>query len=121
MKLGELKAAIRKTKGNPHLNIYPVRGTDKGLRVVCQKTELLAEMDRLFPGGKSTETGWEFVESTGCLRNADYDRQVGLSDEQKAAAFNAEQSTIPSHDDDLLLDDTSAEGVTTKLDDDLLV
>lgn len=108
MKLGELKSAIRKTKGNPHLNLYPFRGSEKGFRVVCQKTDLLNELDRVFPFGKSTETGWEFVESTGLLRCMDYDREIGLSDEQKAAAFDGAPRSQPpalSTAEDILLDD----------------
>lgn len=120
MKLGELRAAIRKTKGNPHINIYPWPGTDKGLRIVAQKTELLKELERVYPGGKSTETGMEFVENTGMLRCVDYDKSVGLTDTEKAVAFDgAAAPRVDPHDDDDLLDLDSDPTPSTAAGDDL--
>lgn len=56
MKLGELRGAIRKTKGNPI-----IQGVGSiGLSVECMKGPLLEELDRLFPAGRAAETGFEF-------------------------------------------------------------
>lgn len=100
MKLGELRGAIRKTKGNPYVNLFPFPGIDKGFRLFLQKTPLLEELERVYPGGKGVETGLEFVEETGLLRSVEYDRSVGLSDEKKAALFTG--SPAAAADDDLL-------------------
>lgn len=99
MKLGELRGLIRKTKGNPYVNVFPFPGTDKGFRFHLQKTPLLEELDRVYPGGKSVETGLEFNVDTGCLKSEGYDEAVGLNTEEKTAAF--------SSDEDLLDLDTS--------------
>jgi len=88
LKLGELRGLIRKTKGNPHINVYPFPGTDKGFTFYLQKTPLLEELDRVYPGGKAVETDLEFNVDTGLLRCPSYDGQVGLSTEDKAAAFD---------------------------------
>ncbi|TIW02783.1 MAG: hypothetical protein E5V77_05120, partial [Mesorhizobium sp.] len=52
MKLGELRAAIRKSKETPYVNIFPFLGTEKGITLHLQKTPLLAELERVYPGGK---------------------------------------------------------------------
>lgn len=64
MKLGELRGAIRKMKGNPIIFI-PIDG--QLMCVTTQKTPLLEELERLFPGGKGAETSIEFSESTGVI------------------------------------------------------
>ena len=67
MKLGNLKAAIRATKGNP---IIETRLFSDGpmLSLALQKTALLEELDRAYPGGKAVETDLVFDEKTGVLR-----------------------------------------------------
>lgn len=66
MKLGNLKAAIRATKGNP---IIETRLFADGpmLSLALQKTALLEELDRAYPGGKAVETDLVFDEKTGIL------------------------------------------------------
>ena len=66
MKLGNLKAAIRATKGNP---IIETRLFTEGpmLSLALQKTALLEELDRAYPGGKAVETDLVFDEKTGIL------------------------------------------------------
>lgn len=64
MKLGELRGAIRKMKGNPSINL-PVGGVT--LTLVLQKTPLLDELERQFPGGKAAETPLELDEERGLL------------------------------------------------------
>ena len=66
MKLGNLKAAIRATKGNP---IIETRLFSDGpiLSLALQKTALLEELDRAYPGGKAVETDLNFDEKTGIL------------------------------------------------------
>lgn len=66
MKLGELRSAIRKTKGNPIVKVPLVGGTI--FTLTLQKTPLLEELERAYPGGKAVETGLSFVEETGLLR-----------------------------------------------------
>ena len=66
MKLGNLKAAIRATKGNP---IIETRLFSNGpmLSLALQKTALLEELDRAYPGGKAVETDLVFNEKTCIL------------------------------------------------------
>lgn len=68
MKLGELRGAIRKTKGAPFMDAFPFPGTENGFRFVLQKTPLLEELERAYPGGKATETGLTFNVETGHLK-----------------------------------------------------
>ena len=69
MKLGNLKAAIRATKGNP---IIETRLFTDGptLSLALQKTALLEELDRAYPGGKAVETDLTFDEKT-CVLSSD--------------------------------------------------
>ena len=69
MKLGNLKAAIRATKGNP---IIETRLFSDGpmLSLALQKTALLEELDRAYPGGKAVETDLVFDEKT-CILSSD--------------------------------------------------
>lgn len=125
MKLGQLRAAIRNFKGNPYVNVFPIPNSDGGMVLHLQKTPLLKELDRVYPGGKAVETGLDFEEKTGLLRSPGYDALVGIPDGQKAALFEGSESdetTTASSgeepiDDDLILD--TANPITT--DDDLLV
>ncbi|MER9833418.1 hypothetical protein NKJ28_00375 [Mesorhizobium sp. M0145] len=128
MRLGELRGLIRKTKGSPYVNVYPFPGTDKGFRLVLQKTPLLEELERVYPGGKAVETGLEFNVETGMLKSTAYDEQMGLTSEQKAAAFEGTRvaAQSPAADDDDLLDlgpvpVRGVSPVTKDDDDDLLV
>lgn len=68
MKLGELRGAIRKTKGSP-FTIVTIGG--EAVTLVLQKTPLLEELDRVFPGGKAAETGLTFDATTGKLEGFD--------------------------------------------------
>lgn len=68
MKLGELRGAIRKTKGSP-FTIVTISG--EAVTLVLQKTPLLEELDRVFPGGKAAETGLTFDAATGKLEGFD--------------------------------------------------
>lgn len=68
MKLGELRGAIRKTKGSP-FTIVTIGG--EAVTLVLQKTPLLEELDRVFPGGKATETGLTFDAADGKLEGFD--------------------------------------------------
>lgn len=103
MKLGELRGLIRKTKGNPWFDCFPFPGTENGIRFHLQKTPLLEELDRAYPGGKSVEVPIEFDVETGQLKPADSD--VVLRGVVKT-----------SSDDDLLDLDDAADSL-----DDLLV
>lgn len=60
MKLGDLRGAIRKTKGNPIINL-------PGLTVEVLKTPLLEELEQRFPGGKAAETPFTFDAETRVL------------------------------------------------------
>lgn len=116
MKLGELRAAIRKTKETPFVNIYPFPGTDKGFRFALQKTPLLAELERVYPGGKAVETGLEFNVDTGKLNCPTYDDYMGASVAEKAAAFEGSSvqpgSDAAEDDDDLDLGDVPLRSVS---------
>ncbi|UVK46789.1 hypothetical protein BPNPMPFG_002499 [Mesorhizobium sp. AR07] len=107
MKLGELRGAIRKTKGNPFINVFPFPNTDQGFRMFLQKTPLLEELERVYPGGKAVETGLDFNVESGLLKSVAYNEYMGLTTEQKAAAFEGaatNQAAAPADDDDLLGD-----------------
>lgn len=69
MKLGQLKAAIRANKGSP-LVVSKIASHGPELTLALQKTALLEELDRAYPGGKSVETGLTFDDATGTLRGA---------------------------------------------------
>lgn len=114
MKLGELRGAIRKTKGNPYINVFPFPGTDKGFRFYIQKTPLLEELERVYPGGKSVETGLDFNVETGLLKSSEYDATMALSPAEKASAFAG--SATASADDDLLADSPSSDDGLLDLD-----
>ncbi|RWX70466.1 hypothetical protein EN780_03465 [Mesorhizobium sp. M4B.F.Ca.ET.089.01.1.1] len=108
MKLGELRAAIRKSKETPYVNIFPFPGTDKGFCFHLQKTPLLAELERVYPGGKGVETGLEFDGATGKLHSPSYQEASGTSDADRAAAFEGVQRGAIKADDDLLGDEPAA-------------
>lgn len=59
MKLGQLKAAIRGTKGNPYIETALTEGGPK-IRLFLQKSSLLEELEVAYPGGKAVETGLLF-------------------------------------------------------------
>jgi len=104
MKLGELRALIRKTKGNVYIWQWPFPGTDLAFRFAVQKTPLLEELERVYPGGKATETGLSFNVDTGELASpAATDHAVAKlgfrrTDEPHPA------SSVPNLNDDLDLD-----------------
>lgn len=64
MKLGELKALIRKTKGNPSINV--VFGA-RQMNFQIMKGPLLDQLDAAFPGGKAVETHLRFDEDSNIL------------------------------------------------------
>lgn len=72
MKLGQLKAAIRASKGNPPSVVASLTLGGPLLTLALQKTALLEELDRAYPGGKAVETGLQFSEKTGILE-AEFD------------------------------------------------
>lgn len=101
MKLGELRGLIRKTKGNPWFDCYPFPGTENGIRFYLQKTPLLEELDRVYPGGKTAETHLDFDVDTGQLKPADSD--VVLRGVVKSAAeddvLDLDDTPVPASDD----------------------
>jgi hypothetical protein len=69
MKLGALKSAIRDLKTAPKALVR--FGCDKRSLVLdLQKTPLLAELDKIFIGGRAEETGFE-VTADGYLSHKD--------------------------------------------------
>lgn len=68
MKLGQLKAAIRSTKGNPQVDVTFPGG--KTIRFAMQKASVLEQLEAAFPGGKAVETDLIFDEKE-CLLRAD--------------------------------------------------
>jgi hypothetical protein len=118
MKLGELRGAIRKTKGNPWFDCYPFPGTDKTFRFYLQKTPLLEELDKAYPGGKAVETQLSFDAETGQLK-PEKDVFQGISKDNPAV-----KTPAPAHEDDDLLGNEPASKPAAPAaddDDDLLV
>lgn len=117
MKLGELRSAIRKTKGNPIVKVPLVGGTI--FTLYLQKTPLVEELERAYPGGKGVETGLSFVEETGLLRGtggppetpaASEEIELTEDDSEQLAAIRAQLGETvddlleePEGDDDDLL------------------
>lgn len=64
MELGKLRAAIRKTKGNPKATVL---FAGKPMSFALMKGPLLEELEVQFPGGKTIETGISLNEETGEL------------------------------------------------------
>lgn len=60
MKLGALKSAIRDNEGAPRAWMN-MPGADCAVDVALVKTVLLERLDEAYPGGRSVETGLEFV------------------------------------------------------------
>ena len=104
MKLGNLKAAIRATKGNPVIETK-LFSDGPTLTLALQKTALLEELDRAYPGGKAVETDLIFDEKT-CILSADGGAALlwGL--------LTAEASSAVTIDADPLDLDLTAETVT---------
>jgi hypothetical protein len=112
MKLGELRGAIRKLKGHVYFT------TDLGLRFVLQKTPLLEDLERHFPGGKAVETGISFDADTGCLTLPVVGKNSLSTGEGIGSTTSAGSTTQPPADDDLL---DLGEGGSPSAEDDLLV
>ena len=115
MKLGELRAAIRKTKETPFVNIYPFPGTNKGFRFALQKTPLLAELEVVYPGGKAVETHLEFDVATGKLFCPTYESYMGTTREETAMALadsTVQPGGTPDDEDDLDLGDVPVMNVS---------
>lgn len=66
MKLGELRGAIRKSKGNPFVRVTLAPGIPE-LSLVLQKNPLYESLDMAFPDGKGQETGLTFNPENGLL------------------------------------------------------
>ena len=66
MKLGELRGAIRKSKGNPFVRVTLAPGIPE-LSLVLQKNPLYEALDMAFPDGKGQETGLTFNPENGLL------------------------------------------------------
>lgn len=98
MKAGELRGLIRKTKGNPTIILSPPPGATDRWRLSVQKTSLLEELDRIFPGGKAVETNLEFNAETGILSCPIFSEQERLAQE------NTERAVV-EEDDDIILED----------------
>jgi hypothetical protein len=62
MKLGELRAAIRATKGNVLIDASV--GASPSMRFAVQKTSFLEALEGAYPGGKNVETGLSFDPDT---------------------------------------------------------
>jgi hypothetical protein len=65
MKLGELRAAIRKSKAAPA--IQASIGGSPAMLLLLQKGSILNALELAFPGGKAVETGLEFDDSSGLI------------------------------------------------------
>lgn len=78
MKLGELKANIRKTKGSPLLSIALTPGAVG--TVALLKSPLLEALDAMYPGGKAVETGlvFEIVGDNAMIRPEASDEPYGI-------------------------------------------
>lgn len=78
MKLGELKANIRKTKGSPLLRIALTPGAVG--TVALLKSPLLEALDAMYPGGKAVETGlvFEIVGDNAMIRSEASDEPYGI-------------------------------------------
>lgn len=70
MKLSELRAAIRKTKGNP---IVKTRLADGGpvVTLTLQKTPLLEALGAAYNDERTAETGLTFDDKTGLICSVD--------------------------------------------------
>ena len=66
MKLGELRGAIRKSKGNPFVRVTLAPGIPE-ISLVLQKNPLYESLDMAFPDGKGQETGLTFNPENGLL------------------------------------------------------
>ncbi len=109
MKLGDVRGAIRKAKGNPVL--WTRVGTDgPWIKVVVQKAPILDELERVFPGGKGVETGLIFDGTTNQLYRegqqtpptASNDPLDTLDDPPIELLAGADIDLLPDADDDLL-------------------
>lgn len=88
MKLGELKAKIRTSKGNPSVKAEIGGAT---LYVVAQKTPLMASLDEAFGASRAVETGL-MISDNGML--------IAEGDEQVALTEATEIDDLDSLDDD---------------------
>ena len=102
MKLGELRGAIRKSKGNPFVRTTLVPGGPE-LSLVLQKNPLYESLEMAFPEGKGQETGLTFNPDNGLLSAEAVSHPVAMS----------HASYLPPAGDDDLLSDPS--------DDDILI
>lgn len=116
MKLGELRAAIRKTKGAVTIELSPTPNTDLRMNLSLQKTTLLEELERVYGGKKSTETGMQFDPSTGFIRPEGSESLSSATEEEETSAktVSTSETPQPTGADDLLDLDGGAD------DDDLL-
>lgn len=66
MKLGDLRGAIRKTKGNPFVRVTLGPGIPP-MNLVLQKGALFESLDTAFPDGRGQETGLSYDPENGML------------------------------------------------------
>lgn len=78
MKLGELRGLIRKTSGNPIITLVAPPGAIDSWKLAVQKTPLLEELNRIYPGGKGVETDLEFNPETGVLWCPKFNEKTGM-------------------------------------------
>lgn len=101
MKLGELRGAIRKTKGNPIITLAAPPGAIGSWKLAVQKTPLLEELERIYPGGKGVETDLEFNPDTCVLWCPKFDEATGMP----LQGATIVSTNAPSDDEELSLDD----------------
>lgn len=92
MKLQQLRAELRKSKGSPHIVID--FGNGDMMQLVLQKTHLIEELGRSFDNDRTAETGIEFNADTGLLTATNLKAHASAP----AAAVDFEEDD----DDDLL-------------------
>jgi hypothetical protein len=121
MKLGELRGLIRKTKGNVTTHIQLVPGGPR-LLLALQKTPLLEELERVYPGGRNFETGVSFNSETGYIVGG-FDSADGQGGGTPAAGadLDLDEDLTSSASSDLDLDLDLDEPAADAADDDLLV
>lgn len=104
MKLGELRAAIRKSKLAPSVEVS-IAGSPL-MRLLLQKGSVLGELDTAFPGGKPTETGLNFDEATGLISGPPILEHI---ERTQLISATPVADGLAEVDDDVVLTDTESE------------
>lgn len=87
MKLSELRAAIRKTKGNPAIRTQLTAG-GPFMTLPLQKTPLLEALGAAYNDERSAETGLTFNETNGLISSVD--EAVEIDDDWAGEPVGAE-------------------------------